>query len=107
MVEEAREQNFTEDNFISIMETVRKYEGKGNFDTLCRKIYAKYVYKGTDDNQEYFDNNYDNLIENANTMEEIEELENIIVSLYFEGSITPEQYTEFMDKLENRKNDIL
>ena len=89
------------------METVRRYEGKGNFDTLCKKIYAKYVYRGQEDEQEYFNSNYEELIANAKTIEDIEELENIIVALYFEADISPEQYTDLMDKLENRKNEIL
>ena len=107
IIEEAREQNFTEENFVSIMETVRKYVGKGNFDTLCKKIYAKYVYRGQAGEDEYFNTNYNEMIDNANSKEELEELENILISLYYEGDITPEEYTELMDKIEEKKNGIL
>lgn len=67
---------------------------------LAENIYKKYIY-----NKEI--NNVKSDIDNSNTKEELEELVNIITSLYYEGEITPEEYTELMDKIEEKKNGIL
>ena len=67
---------------------------------LATNIYKKYIF-----NKET--NNIKSDIDNANTKEELEELENILISLYYEGEITPEEYTELMDKIEEKKNGIL
>lgn len=87
------------------METVRKYQGKGNFDTLVRRIYTKYVYKG--ENAEYFDNTIEGQIEDASTKEELEEIENIVIARYYEGIISPEEYDYLMERIERRRNDLL
>lgn len=107
IIEEAREENYSKQNFVSIMQMYKQYNGKGNFEQLVNKIYSKYVYRGQEDQEEYFNNNYEDMIEEATTKEELEELENILISLYYDGDITPEEYTNLMDKLEVRKNEIL
>ena len=47
VTDNAREQNQSFNDFVAVMNSVKKYNGhRGNYDDILRKLYMKYVYKG-------------------------------------------------------------
>lgn len=92
------------------MQSYIKYnKGRGNVESIIRKIYIKYVYKGNK-NQNEIEILYSNIISSidlATTERELEELAGIVEKLRQENKIEDKDYTYLIDiineKLENNE----
>ena len=108
IIENAREYNYNYETFVEMMNSyVRKNNGTG-YDTIVRKIYAKYVYKGNENIEEVdiFYDNYNALIDNATTENELNELESIISNLHTEKKIESDLFNYLMDKINDKRKEI-
>ena len=108
LIETARENNYTYETFIEKMKAYQKYNAGKDFDDLIRKIYVKYVYKGNEELEEldiFYDNIF-NLIDNANSFEELDEIEAIIENLNVEMKINESEYNYLINKLNEKRNNL-
>lgn len=88
---------------------IKYNKGRGNVESIIRKIYVKYVYKGNK-NQNEIEILYSNIISSidlATTERELEELAGIVEKLRQENKIEDKDYTYLIDiineKLENNE----
>ena len=90
------------------MKAYQKYNAGKDFDDLIRKIYVKYVYKGNKEVEDidiFYDNIF-NLIDNANSFEELDEIEAIIENLNVEMKINESEYNYLINKLDEKRNNL-
>ena len=52
VIQEAREMNDSYENFASKMESIKQWNKGTSMENILRKIYAKYIYKGSQDTDE-------------------------------------------------------
>lgn len=110
IIEEAREKNFDYETFLDIMNRYIIYnKGKGNYESIVRKIYIKYVYKGSSGTNE-IDVLYDNIIssiELARTISDLEEIESIIDDLLAQNKITNSEHNYLINLVSEKRGKIL
>lgn len=90
------------------MESIIQWNKGYNIESILRKIYAKYVYSGGQ-NQEEIEYFYDNAIEllnNANTESELQELESIISSLMSEGKLDGKEFNYLIDLINDKRKEL-
>lgn len=106
VIETAREYNYTYENFYDTITGYIKYnKGKGNIEKLLRKIYTKYVFRGnnnTDDINILYSNVIE-LINNASTQSDFEEVESIIDNLLAENKIDSKEHNYLINLLNDKK----
>ena len=95
------------------MQSIIQWNKGYNIETIVRKIYTKYVYRGSQntDEIELLYSNVIELINNANSESDLQELESIIENLMSEGKIDTKEYNYLIniinDKRKEFKYDIL
>lgn len=83
---------------------IKYNKGRGNVESIIRKIYIKYVYKGNK-NQNEVEILYSNVIsaiELAITESELEELAGIVEQLRQENKIEDKDYIYLIDKINEK-----
>lgn len=105
IIEEARSRDFNYETFLDTMQGYIKYnKGRGNAESIIRKIYIKYVYKGNK-NQNEVEILYSNIISSidlATTEREIEELAGIVEKLRQENKIEEKDFNYLINKINEK-----
>lgn len=99
VIEEAKEKNMEYDIFESIMKSLKRWNGKYNFDSLLKTIYKKYIFKGIGYIEE--------LIENASDDSELEEIKSRIDKLVENDIISVMDYNYLVNLIEEKQNILL
>ena len=105
IIEEAREKNMSYESFLDMMKSYIQYnKGKGGYESIVRKIYIKYVYKGNTEKSEIdiLYNNFESSIALASSESELEELAGILDDLMEQGKISEKEFTYLIDKINEK-----
>lgn len=109
IIEEAKEKNFDYETFSSTMNSYIQYnKGKGNYETILRKIYSKYIFTGSE-NVEETDLLYGNigeLVNTATTESDLQEVESIISNLIAEGKITSKEFNYLINLINEKRKEL-
>ena len=87
------------------MNSYIKYnKGKGNIESILRKIYIKYIYRGNNnqDEVEILYNNYISAIDLASSESELEELAEILDDLREQDKIDEKEFSYLIDKINDK-----
>lgn len=87
------------------MDSYIKYnKGKGNIESIMRKIYIKYIYRGNNnqDEVEILYNNYTSVIDLASSESELEELAGILDDLREQGKIDEKEFSYLINKINDK-----
>jgi len=87
------------------MDSYIKYnKGKGNIESIMRKIYIKYIYRGNNnqDEVEILYNNYTSAIDLASSESELEELAGILDDLREQGKIDEKEFSYLINKINDK-----
>lgn len=108
VIEEAREQNTDYSTFASQMKTIIQWNRGKSIENILRKIYAKYIYKGNQnsDELEMLYSNILELITNASSENDIQEVESIIANLLSEGKIDEKEYNYLLNAINDKRKEI-
>lgn len=108
VIEEAREQNTDYSTFASQMESIIQWNRGKSIENILRKIYAKYIYKGNQnsDELEMLYSNILELITNATSENDIQEVESIIANLLSEGKIDEKEYNYLLNAINDKRKEI-
>ena len=108
VIEEAREQNTDYSTFASQMESIIQWNRGKSIENILRKIYAKYIYKGNQnsDELEMLYRNILELITNATSENDIQEVESIISNLLSEGKIDEKEYNYLLNAINDKRKEI-
>lgn len=77
-------------------------------ENLLRKIYAKYIYQGNEDTDE-LEMLYSNILElisNAITEYDVQEVESIVSNLLSEGKINEQEYNYLMNAINDKRKEL-
>lgn len=90
------------------MESIIKWNKGYNFESIIRKIYTKYVYKGSQDvdDIDILYNNVNELLNNAQNESDLQELESIIASLLSEGKIDGKEYNYLINAINDKRKEL-
>ena len=103
----AREQNQSFNDFVAVMNSVKKYNGhRGNYDDILRKLYMKYVYKGNGNEIEVLYSNVFELINNAESISDLEEVESIISDLKADNKISDSEFNYIVGAIDTKRREI-
>lgn len=108
VIEEAREQNTDYSSFASQMESIIQWNRGKSIENILRKIYVKYIYKGNQDSDE-LEMLYSNILElitNATSENDIQEVESIIANLLSEGKIDEKEYNYLLNAINDKRKEI-
>ena len=107
VTDNAREQNQSFEDFVAVMNSVKKYNGhRGNYDDILRKIYMKYVYKGNGNEIEVLYSNVFELINNAESISDLEEAESIISDLKADNKISDSEFNYIVGAIDTKRREI-
>lgn len=107
VTDNAREQNQSFEDFVAVMNSVKKYNGhRGNYDDILRKIYMKYVYKGNGNEIEVLYSNVFELINNAESISDLEEVESIISDLKADNKISDSEFNYIVGAIDTKRREI-
>lgn len=90
------------------MESIIQWNKGYNFENIIRKIYTKYVYKGSQDvdDIDILYNNVNELLNNAQNESDLQELESIIASLLSEGKIDGKEYNYLINAINDKRKEL-
>lgn len=90
------------------MESIIQWNKGYNFENIIRKIYTKYVYKGSQDvdDIDILYNNVNELLNNAQNESDLQELESIISSLLSEGKIDGKEYNYLINAINDKRKEL-
>lgn len=90
------------------MESIIQWNKGYNFESIIRKIYTKYVYKGSQDvdDIDILYNNVNELLNNAQNESDLQELESIIASLLSEGKIDGKEYNYLINAINDKRKEL-
>ncbi len=108
-IEFARENKYNYEDFASSLKSYQLYNKGNNIDDILRKIYVKYIFKGNRNinEVEILYNNIIELIDNASSENDIQEIESIISNLLSEKKIDSKEYNYLLNLLNDKRNEIL
>lgn len=107
VTDNAREQNQSFNDFVAVMNSVKKYNGhRGNYDDILRKLYMKYVYKGNGNEIEVLYSNVFELINNAESISDLEEIESIISNLKADNKISDSEFNYIVGAIDTKRREI-
>lgn len=107
VTDNAREQNQSFNDFVAVMNSVKKYNGhRGNYDDILRKLYMKYVYKGNGNEIEVLYSNVFELINNAESISDLEEVESIISDLKADNKISDSEFNYIVGAIDTKRREI-
>lgn len=90
------------------MESIIQWNKGYNFENIIRKIYTKYVYKGSQDvdDIDILYSNVNELLNNAQNESDLQELESIIASLLSEGKIDGKEYNYLINAINDKRKEL-
>ena len=108
IIEEAREMKSDYTTFASQMEAVVRYNKGTSYENILRKIYIKYVYKGNTDTSELeiLYNDVFELLSNASSEYELQDIENEINDLSVRNKINEQEYNYLMSEVNNKRKEL-
>lgn len=107
VTDNAREENQSFNDFVAVMNSVKKYNGhRGNYDDILRKLYMKYVYKGNGNEIEVLYSNVFELINNAESISDLEEVESIISDLKADNKISDSEFNYIVGAIDTKRREI-
>ncbi len=108
VIEEAREQQNDYSTFASQMESIKRWNIGTSMESILRKIYAKYVYRGNQntDEVELLYNNVLELIASANSENDLQEVESIVSNLMAEGKIDSKEYNYMINAINDKRKEL-
>lgn len=108
IIEEAREMKSDYTTFASQMEAAARYNKGSSYENILRKIYIKYVYKGNADNSELeiLYNDIFELLSNASSEYELQDIENEINDLAVRNKINEQEYNYLMNEVNNKRKEL-
>lgn len=107
VTDNAREQNQSFNDFVAVMNSVKKYNGhRGNYDDILRKLYMKYVYKGNGNEIEVLYSNVFELINNSESISDLEEVESIISDLKADNKISDSEFNYIIGAIDTKRREI-
>lgn len=99
IIEESKEKQFDYDIFETIMKSIKRWNGKYNFDNLLKTIYKKYIFKGIGYIEE--------LIDNSSDESELDEIKSKIDKLVENNIISISEYNHLINLIEEKRNILL
>ena len=108
IIEEAREKQNDFETFYSQMQSIIQWNKGYNIESILRKIYTKYVYSGSQDVEELdiLYSNVSELVNNATTESDLQELEIIVSSLLSEGKIDGKEYNYLINTINDKRKEL-
>lgn len=108
IIEEAREKQNDFETFYSQMQSIIQWNKGYNIESILRKIYTKYVYSGSQDVEELdiLYSNLSELVNNATTESDLQELESIVSSLLSEGKIDGKEYNYLINTINDKRKEL-
>ena len=108
VIEEARERQNDYSTFASQMESIIQWNKGTSMENILRKIYAKYIYKGNQnsDELEMLYGNILELITNATSENDLQEVESIISNLMSEGKIESKEYNYLLNAINDKRKEL-
>lgn len=98
VIEEAKEKQMEYDIFDSIMKSIKRWNGKYNFDNLLKTIYRKYIFRGIGYIEEF--------INNVNDETELDSIKSKIDSLVENDIISNMEYNYLINLIDEKRNII-
>ena len=93
--------------FASQMEAAARYNKGSSYENILRKIYIKYVYKGTDTSElEILYNDIFELLSNASSEYEIQDIENEINDLAVRNKINDQEYNYLINEVNKKRKEL-
>lgn len=79
-----------------------------NIESILRKIYTKYIFRGSQnvDEVEMLYSNVIELVYNANTENELQEVESIISNLMAENKIDSKEYNYLLNAINDKRKEL-
>lgn len=108
VIEEAREKQNDYQTFVSQMESIKQWNSGTNMEIILRKIYAKYIYRGSEDTDE-IEMLYSNILElvnNAISESDLQEVESIVSNLLAEGKIDSKEYNYLINTINDKRKEL-
>lgn len=107
VTDNAVEQKQSFNDFVAVMNSVKKYNGhRGNYDDILRKLYIKYVYKGNANEIEVLYSNVFELINNAVSISDLDEVESIIRDLRANNKISDSEFNYIVGAIDTKRREI-
>lgn len=106
VIEEAREQNNSYEQFYNQMNSIIQYNRGSNLENILRKIYMKYIFKGNKDETEVLYSNVIELINNIKDENEINEVEGIIDEMASSKQIDEKEYNYLINLLNSKRKEF-
>lgn len=108
IIEEAREKQNDYTTFASQMESIKQWNRGTSMENVLRKIYAKYIYRGNEDTDE-LEMLYSNVLEliaNATSEYDLQEVESIVSNLLSEGKIKEQEYNYLINAINDKRKEL-
>lgn len=108
IIEEAREMKSDYTTFASQMEAAARYNKGSSYENILRKIYIKYVYKGNTDTSELeiLYNDIFELLSNASSEYELQDIENEINDLSVRNKINEQEYNYLINEVNKKRKEL-
>lgn len=90
------------------MESIKQWNRGTTMESILRKIYAKYVYNGSENTDEVdiFYSNILELVNNAANEYDLEEIESILANLLSEGKIEGKDYNYLINIINDKRKEL-
>ena len=94
--------------FASQMEAAARYNNGSSYENILRKIYIKYVYKGNTDlsELEILYNDIFELLSNASSEYELQDIENEINDLSVRNKINEQEYNYLINEVNKKRKEL-
>ena len=90
------------------MESIKQWNKGTSMENVLRKIYAKYIYRGSEytDEIEMLYNNILELVNNAISESDLQEVESIVANLLSEGKIDIKEYNYLINTINDKRKEL-
>ena len=90
------------------MQSIIQWNRGYNIESILRKIYTKYVYRGSQnlDEIELLYSNVIELVNNANSESDLQEVESIIANLLSERKIDVKEYNYLLNAINDKRREL-
>lgn len=108
LIEYAREYKLTKDNFRQEIKLYQRYNIGSDFEPIINRIYDKYV-KEINSNKYQDIDEYDDIkqkIEECENKEDIEELKELVETLYYEREIGINEYNNYVSMIIEKEEEL-
>ena len=90
------------------MQSIIRWNRGYNIESILRKIYAKYIYRGNEDTDE-LEMLYSNVLEliaSATSEYDLQEVESIVSNLLSERKINEQEYNYLMNSINDKRKEL-